>query len=401
MSFDSARLKQKIPMFVLMSYAVVEFILMFIRPIQKGWGWDYQIYCKALDVLKTGQSPYLVKNLGTQLSYTYPPLAAYFFAPLCALPFYSYLVFQLVMILGLCGLLIKYLKFNPLRTFLFVAFAFNATKSNLMTGNLGLLEALAFVIFLVLSLKSESRLSYAANLGFGFMGYIKVLPVLFNLLSIFGNRLKDFKKTMVQVGTSGAVFSGLWIITLIFHSKTSMEFINLLLHGNNNQHNALTEVEANPSNPTLMLWFRNLNDYFMPHGSWIYILCLVGLLLLSILIFRRRVQRESDLVVKYAWLGWILVLWLPRYKEYSFVYSSIILLVLIEKKFTRYWVPVLLLTIFQRSLAGTYTQPWQNLLLNNSQTMTHFLLFIIFGLIKIEQPSVEQRPSHHALKALR
>lgn len=368
------------PLALLLSYAAVEFVLMFVRHVLNDWGWDHQVYCRAFELLKIGGNPYLVENLGTKLSYTYPPLAAYMFAPLCSLPFFSYLGFQFLTILVLCWLLVRYLKFDIIRTLLFVAFGFNASKSNLMTGNLGLLEALAFVIFLVLNLPPHSRWSWASNLGFGLMGYIKILPALFNLLSVFGNKIKDFRKTLIQVGTSAILFLTLWGATWIYSKEYSLQFFSQLLGKHGNQHNALAESQANPSNPTLILWFKNINDNFLKESSAIFICCLVFLLILSALVFYRRILRESDLVVKYAWLAWILVLWLPRYKEYSFVYSSVILLVLVERKFPRWWLPILLITIFQRSLAGTYDQIWRNLLLNNAQTITHFLLFIVLGL---------------------
>lgn len=354
---------------------------------EKG-GWDHEIYCRAAKVLEDGKDPYKTANLGMDLSYPYPAIFLTAYKHICLASPKSYIVFHFIALLSAAVLLIGILKWQPTITMAFLFLGYNAASSNYQTGNIGAFEALFFALFLV----SFVRGSTGSVMWLLPSSFLKLVPSLLFIPAFFAKWGSYGKKVQVLMKFGfGLVF--LSLCNFFFSGELFWSFWRQAMGRYEGQHSPIQELDANPSNPTVIIFFQNLGQKIGGEYWWVVFgLCLAALIYFSYWVWIKVISREQDRLRKLCWEYLLLFLWMPRLKPYSLVIVSMVMIPLLEKLGSRFAFFVLLLTVFHRALNGDKADPWLDFLANNTAIYTYFVVLILMVLRyeRLEKDATQQ-----------
>ncbi len=285
-------------------------------------GWDFLTYCAFPNAVKAGLNPYkpegiaAVANLPYPTIYMYPPLAGYFFHPLCSLPSILYPTFYLLLLLGILYVnrtekLTDSLYLAALMTAGYISFHWC-----MVTGNIGILELFLFALFFYFFKKERH---YFMGTIIGIVGFIKILPLVFGASVLFTKqgRTRQFLKTYLIGFTSAYV--PLQLLSLIMFPGTSKKYYNFILDilpgGNFN----IMSLPSSWANPTLLTAVDAWADRYL-HGYGTDII-LIGFLLIGLFSLMRNYSNlaQDDPLKALAFAFIILSLALPMLRNYSII----------------------------------------------------------------------------------
>ncbi len=336
-------------------------------------GWDHDIYCKAVTVSEAGQDPYLTSNLGLNLSYPYPAIFLKIYKPLCNDNPKFYIYSHFIALASVVALLVGLLKWDLMITLAWVFFGYNAAASNYHTGNVGAFEALFFALFLVLFVKMRR----GASLFLVPASFLKIVPAVMIGPALFAD--KGAWKRQVQE----SIFFVTGLFTLIamnylYSVDLFWSFWRQALGLNVGQHSPIREMDANPSNPAVLIFFQNLgHKLFADHWVYFFLLCLFALAAFSYWVWKKVLRHEQDRLIRLCWAVLILFLWLPRLKPYSLVIASMVMVPLVQRLGRRFALLLLLLTVFHRTFNGDKADPWIDFLANNTMIYVYFIVLVL------------------------
>lgn len=354
---------------------------------QKG-GWDHDIYCRAAAALEAGKDPYITANLGIDLSYPYPALFLKVYKPLCGENPKIYIWAHWLALVIAAWVLIKKLRWDRMITLAWLFLGYNAANANYHTGNVGAFEALFFALFLWSFVKEKPQ----GSLLLVPASFLKIVPSVMILPALFADRGEVRKK-------ASAVFYfalGLLSLTLLnyFYSENLFfSFWRQALGMNSGQHSPIREVDANPSNPTVLLFLQNLSQK-LSYDNWLpfFGLCVVLLGAFSFWVWKKVVAPEKDRLLRLCWMYLLLFLWIPRLKPYSLLIMAMVMIPLVQRLGRRFAILLVLLTIFHRTFNGDKSDPWMDFLANNTMIYVYFisLILLVFKYSKLREEGARE-----------
>lgn len=365
-----------------MLYAAVAFVIvqtpLKVFRSEKPYGWDHGVYCKALEVSQWGLNPYLARNLDSPLSYTYPALFLEIYRPLCATESRVYIGVQFLLLTLITGLLVFFLKTDLFLTSAWVFLGFNGAYANYTTGNVGVFEAFLFAVFLVL----YSRQKWWSTFFLAPSAFLKIVPSLFIIPAAF-KRPFSWLWALKTAGVAGATVAALYIASYLYSPSLFENFFIQVLGLNPSQHSAIAEVDSDPSNLTIPLFFKN-TALGLGQECWgaLFVLFLLGLGVFSWWLWDKNIRHQKNHLLAICWSYLVLILWLPRLKPYSMVLVCIALIPILDKKSRGLSLGLLLLSIFHRSLNGTKADPTWNFFANNTAIYAYIAVLIFLSLKK-------------------
>ncbi|WP_413570350.1 glycosyltransferase 87 family protein [Bdellovibrio sp. HCB117] len=342
-------------------------------------GWDHHIYCEAIKVSDKGLDPYITANLGSELSFTYPAIFLEAYRPFCVGGPKAYLIFHFAILLFISFVLIRKLKWDPYLTITWLFLGYNAAFSNYNTGNIGIFEALFFVLFLWCF---KARNYQGGILWLSPSAFVKVVPSLMAIPAILlaGDTVKQKVKAFF-VFVTGVL--SLVVINFFYSQELFYSFFRQILGKYSNQHSPINEIESNASNITILLFFKNLSEKLL-NDFWIAgaLFFLILLAYLSYFVWKSVIKTERDKIVQLCWSYLLLMLWLPRLKPYSLLIVCIVMIPILKKLGRRTATLLLLTTIFHRSLNGDKSDPWIDFFMNNSAVYAYIgiLIYLVIRL---------------------
>lgn len=345
---------------------------------EKLYGWDHQIYCKAIEIGKQGINPYLVENLGSSLSYTYPALFLKIYEPLCGSDSRAYIWVQFGLLMFIVALLVFFLKTDLFFTAAWVFLGFNGAYANYTTGNIGVFEAWFFAIFLVL----YSREKWWSTIFLVPSAFLKVVPSLMVLPAMLRKPF-SWKWAVSAAATAGIAVVVLNVLSYLYSPELYKNFFIQILGLNSSQHSPIAEVDSNPSNLTIPLFLKNLSSILW-QDCWgaVFVVLALGLLAFSFWLWDKNIRHQKNQLIAVCWSFLVLMLWLPRLKPYSMVIVCIALLPILSKKSKALSFGLLLLSIFHRSLNGDKADPTWDFFANNTAIYTYIAVLIFLSLKK-------------------
>ena len=356
-------------LWVLIGFAILQApIKAFNTP---GLGWDHEIYCKAVDAAQMGLDPYVTENLGLKLSFTYPALFLKLYEPFCFGGPKSYLFYQVLFMVLIATLLVKKMGWDLFLVLGWTFIGFNAAYSNYSTGNIGIMEALFFTLFLVgfVQKKEGSTLWLVPSAFFKIIPSVLVLPPMLEKGLSWMARLKSV--VIFGVGLLAAS-----VLNYLYSPDLFLGFFKQIMGGYGNQHSPIREIESNASNPTVLLFLKNLSEKLLG-GTWLplFLILISVLVYFSYWVWKNTIRNEQDRLLQMCWSYLILFLWLPRLKPYSFLIICIVMIPLMQRMGRKTATWLLLLTIFHRSLNGDKDNPWVDFIANNT------MIYVYVGII--------------------
>jgi hypothetical protein len=266
------------PLRLIARLAAIALLIFFVRDFwvtqthsERTPGWDARAVCSGNDAYRKDLNPYYVTNLvGTDLSYTYPPLTFELFKPLCTAPLdiresFKYLYpLLLVFLIALFGAkdLAHGLYDRALIKTLFLTGGFAGFHWVYLTGNIAAIEcallASGIFCFAPTGKSAPNELTLRYLLGavlLGFSCFLKVInfPIILALYFVPLDRPQKLK--LIGTGLLAyAIPMGLSIFA--FHDLFGT-FVHAISGKIPNQHSPATEG-GNPSVFFLMGHFLNL-----------------------------------------------------------------------------------------------------------------------------------------------
>lgn len=340
---------------------------------QEKGGWDHQIYCKAVEAVQAGKDPYITANLGLELSYPYPAVFLEVYQPLCTVDPKVYIFAHFAVLLLAASILIGMLNWDPLITLAWIFLGYNAANSNYHTGNVGAFEALFFAMFLVAFVKKQPT----GTLWLVPPSFLKLTPSLLVLPALLAE-WGSFRKKAQAALTFAFGLLGLILLNFLFSQDLFISFWLQAMGKHPGQHSPIREIEANPSNPTVLIFFQNISEKLLG-AQWgiLFGICLLGLAAFSYWIWKKALRPEHDRLRRLCWSYLILFLWIPRLKPYSLVILSMVMIPLLGVFGRRFAFLVLLLTVFHRTLNGDKDNLWWDFIANNTAIYTYFIVLAV------------------------
>lgn len=373
-------MKNKILLYVL--FAIIGFFIL-EAPLKVYFssksGWDHAIYCKAVQALDADADPYLTRNLSSKLSYTYPATFLEVYRPLCSMNSKAYLFAHLLGLLGICFILVKRLGWDPYITISWVFLGYNAAFINYNTGNIGIFEALFFVLFLW-SFATEAPYSILWLVPSAF---IKVAPSLMAIPAVMVE--KTWAKRTKYLGIFFAGLAFLYFLNYVYSPELFLSFVKQIVGAHPDQHSPIREIESNASNITILLFLKNFSNmiagtYWVP----VFVFLVLALLSLSVWVWNNTIRYESDRMMRLYWSYLILIPWLPRLKPYSLLIVCIVMIPILQRLGRKTATVLLLISIFHRSFNGDKTNPWLDFLANNTAVYAYIGILIFLASAKPE-----------------
>ena len=354
---------------------------------QEKGGWDHHIYCKAVQAVEAGKDPYITANLGLELSFPYPAIFLKAYQPLCTDDPKVYIFAHFAVLLLAASVLIAVLKWDAMITLAWVFLGYNAANANYHTGNVGAFEALFFALFLVAFVKKQ----VAGTLWLVPASFLKLIPSVMILPALF-TEWGSFRKKAQAALIFGFGLLGLILLNFIYSQDLFMSFWLQAMGKHPGQHSPIREIEANPSNPTVLIFFQNISEKLLGAQWWIlFSVCLMGLAAFTYWIWKKALQPEQDRLKSLCWSYLILFLWIPRLKPYSLVILSMLMIPLLQVFGRRFAILLLLLTVFHRTLNGDKANAWWDFLANNTAIYTYFIVLVILVLKTVKTQNVVGR----------
>jgi hypothetical protein len=290
--------------------------------------WDFNVYYSGALVYLNGQNIYDTQNLissheqGYELPFMYPPIIVYLFTPFSFLKYeLAQIVYFLIKLLAIIALFRLWLKFyvDKKRTIVFLVFAtliFNAAIfKDLTTGNISVFEQLGIWWALYFFLKGRLKPFVILIL---IVSFFKILPIIFLLFIPFSKEKKKWTY-FVLGGVGFACFLGL---NALVEPELTLSYIT------NFTGNAIEEGGiGNASSLEFMKHTGRLLE--MSPASSIpiitYLIFIITVLIVSIKKIRNFNMWESE---KARMLGlyclcFVIILVLPRFKDYSYIFGII------------------------------------------------------------------------------
>jgi|GEM_PF-6251238 len=289
-------------------------------------GWDYEIYCHSLNILNLGLDPYstetflLVTGAPTNLAFSYPPLAAYFFTPFCAIPGFLFpLLYMTLLVLAVFLFRSSFPKDNLYMVAL-VAAGFSGFQWCFLSGNIGVIEL--FLLVLSIHFFSKKRFILMGS-ALGLLAFIKILFLFYVPLVCFleAQRKREFLRPFV-LGLVSTFFI-LHLISFGIFPELTIPFFEKTWSFLPGLAQTSAETAGGWHNPAFPLALHEwASDYLPGYGTGVILVALF-------LAFLFRLQRDYSLwkkddplkVLSFGILVFSLAL--PRLKPYSLIIATI------------------------------------------------------------------------------
>ena len=306
----------------LTAYAFISIIQIFMT----RYGWDYEIYCHSLHILNLGLDPYStetflqVTGVPTNLAFSYPPLAAYFFAPFCVSPSFLFPLLYMTLLMLTVFLFRSSFPKDNLYMVALVATGFSGFQWCFLSGNIGVIEL--FLLALSTHFFSKKRFILMGS-ALGLLGFIKILFLFYVPLVCFLEawRKREFLKPFLQGLVS--TFFLLHLISFGIFPELTIPFFEKTWSFLPGLAQTSAETAGGWHNPAFPLAIYEWASEYLPgYGTGVI---LVGLFLA----FLFRLQRDYSLwkkddplkVLSFGILVFSLAL--PRLKPYSLIIATI------------------------------------------------------------------------------
>lgn len=298
------------------------------RKLEKDHGWDRDIYCAATYIIEQKSNPYDTSQpgplTGHAFSFTYPTGSYPILKLICThsdlvslnddwSDFYIYF-YVLVTLVGF--LLLVSSKENYAYALTFFLTAFCTLSTNIITGNIGIVE----LFFTALSLFLFKKAKYfLAGFCIGYMASFKILPLIYLFPACFifllSNNQNDFKNRNFLYGIVGGL--GAMISLSILISPDHYQYFLSTLIGTSGQHAPIKEVRPYEETPALILLLRQFfyNHYYpLSTVGFIYGVLLLGTCIFLYFYSKKEKNFISFLALSALALGPLF----PRAKPYGF-----------------------------------------------------------------------------------
>ncbi|QLY27030.1 glycosyltransferase 87 family protein [Bdellovibrio sp. KM01] len=358
-------------LFVVVAAFISNILKLVARPTT---GWDHDIYCKAAEAWNAGLDPFITENLGLKLSYTYPVLFLSLYQYVCGIRF-VFIYIDALLLIAITWLLVRKLSSDWVIATPFMLLGYNSAYSNVESGNLGIIEAFLLVLGIVAAINHKKWCS----LFLVPMSFLKVVPAVM-VIPLWLSNIK-WKDRFVQVfificGVGSLVFANYFLSPGLFFS-----FIKQATGGYSNQHSPISEMDSNASNPTVIIFLKNLSimiysQFWLP----VFLIFIVGLGCLTYWVWKSTIRFEKEPLYKICWSYLLILLWIPRLKPYALILLCVVMVPILSKLPKRFSISILLLTIFHRVINGTKTNPWWELISNNTAIYTMIAVLILMTL---------------------
>lgn len=300
-------------------------------------GWDFNVFCSAIYAIKSGLNPYYPHNLQvfnptSQLSFVYPVLSLIFISPFCNIIFTNTWILFYILLLIL-SIWIIYRTINNVGEIKGKIFGidliivlsciflcvFNGVLWNFATGNIGILEL--FFISLCFLCFSIQRVKAGAFL-LGFISAFKILSLIFVLPLYFfsDGKQHSFRNSLkfILYALVGCVV--VHILSFLFHPSFYFSYL-LQLFGklSSGVHSPIMEIDAGWTNPTFLLYLKELLHIVSIHSIWISTF-IISIIFFLIYLPLHKVLFYSNIssVIKFALSTLFLSLISLRFKPYTF-----------------------------------------------------------------------------------
>ncbi len=285
-------------------------------------GWDFAVYCGAVQAADAGHNPYLVAELrpysGNNLSFVYPPSSLWLFKLLCLLGPRGYYFWWIA------ALLLSYLLIaapaSPADRWLWgglLLSGFITTYYNFFTGNIGLLELIPFAL-LYRSLRR--RRDESSALWLAVSAYFKGVPLLFGTLYAFLRR--PWRERLRLWGVLGGSFALLLALSYVSYPALWGSYLQSLSGSLGTQHSPWRDIGGvtKPALPFLVADALRLVGITCPRQALIVYLALALWIVSEGIAFaRRRTAQDFELTFSAGVLGLLLIL--PILRPYSFTFA--------------------------------------------------------------------------------
>jgi hypothetical protein len=287
------------------------------------FGLDNNVFCGAVSSFSNGDDPYYVSNLekysGNVFPFVYFPLTLIFFIPLCLFKtVLIYLMCWVILLLFIFLIAKKIDRFQGngdtlfLITILITGFA--TMYENLLSGNVGLVEGFLFSIVLLALVKGRY---YLSSIILGMIASLKIFPLLFGGLFLFGKRILKKKVWTIILFVVG--FLAIHLISAMLFPEFTGSYIKTITGTMEGQFRL--QEETGGCNPSSYVFLKEAVFSFTQNNILFYLIYASFCLLIAIF-FVYRLKNHKDLFFNHFCLGilGIMLIW-TRLKPYSFVWA--------------------------------------------------------------------------------
>ncbi|QDK45329.1 hypothetical protein DOM22_09275 [Bdellovibrio sp. ZAP7] len=367
--------KKTIGEFIFLFVIIAAFIQSVIKLMRRAsTGWDHEIYCKASEVWSSGLDPYIAENLGMKLSYSYPALFLTFYQYLCSIKF-IFIYIDILLIGVIVWLLVRKLSSSLIVALPVVLLGYNSTYSNIETGNLGVVEAFLLTLALVFTVQKKNW----SSIFLVPMAFLKIVPSMLALPIWFSSPKWKDRAIQFIVFVGGMI--SLIVANIIFSKELALSFFRQLTGGYLNQHSPANEMTANASNPTVLLFFKNLAMMFTEQYWFaIFVILVAGLAALTYWVWKNTIRNEASALYRLCWSYLLILMWIPRLKPYALILLCVAMVPLLSRVPRRFAFWIFFVTVFHRVLNGTKNNEWWELISNNTAIYTMIAVLILLTL---------------------
>jgi hypothetical protein len=220
-------------------------------------GWDLDFLCASFAALSEGKDPYIVSNIGANLSFPYalspyalstpyPIVTAYpakFLCPIHAAWPQSYVIIYLLLLVCSCAAL-TYVLLHDITETALVAIAsvsaFDAFRWLAVTGNIAILEV-PFAVLIILAVHRQRFV--VGGIALGLMSSLKILPLVgviaFAILPV------RWAHKARAIAASLLTFGAIQLFNIIISGPYARSFLRQLFGGIPGQHSPYMENDGN------------------------------------------------------------------------------------------------------------------------------------------------------------